>query len=149
MTLKKPSWLLLPLLLPGVLLLLPGCASKRPVLYPNAHYDAMGPERVAFDVDTCIRAAEAYGAGNDRAARTAEDAAQEATTGAVVGGAVGAVRGGGGPWSAGRTAAAGATAGGTRAIMGGIFGKRDPAPVHRAFVEQCLRDLGYQTIGWD
>jgi hypothetical protein len=119
------------------------------VLYPNAHYEAMGPERVASDIDACIRAAEAYGAGNKRAERTAKDAAQEATTGAVVGGAVGAVRGGGGPWSAGRTAAAGATAGATHATMGGIFGKRDPAPIHQAFVQQCLADQGYRTIGWD
>ena len=47
------------------------------------------------------------------------------------------------------TALAGAAAGATSATMAGIFGKRDPAPIHRAFVEQCLADHGYRTIGWD
>jgi len=36
-------------------LALAGCASQRPVLYPNAKYNQVGPEIAQRDVDDCIR----------------------------------------------------------------------------------------------
>jgi len=36
-------------------LALAGCASQRPVLYPNAKYNQVGPESAQRDVDDCIR----------------------------------------------------------------------------------------------
>ncbi|MBW2448714.1 MAG: hypothetical protein JRG83_22750, partial [Deltaproteobacteria bacterium] len=54
-----------------------------------------------------------------------------------------AVRGHAGRGAA--TGAAGAAAGG---LVRGLFRSREPDPVERRFVEQCLRDRGYQPIGW-
>jgi hypothetical protein len=34
---------------------LSGCATQRPVLYPNAKYIQVGPEIAQRDVDDCIR----------------------------------------------------------------------------------------------
>ncbi|MBE9520168.1 MAG: cell envelope biogenesis protein OmpA, partial [Proteobacteria bacterium] len=66
-----------------------------------------------------------------------------ATTGAVVGGAVGAVDG-----RAGKGAAVGAAGGGSAGMMRGAWKSGDPDNIERRFVEQCLRDKGYQVIGW-
>ena len=49
---------------------------------------------------------------------------------------------------AGDRALAGALAGGTAgAVKGGIDSRRI-SPMFQRFVEQCLRDRGYQVIGW-
>jgi hypothetical protein len=45
----------------AVLLVLSGCATQRPVLYPNAKYNQVGPEVAQRDVDDCIRLAEQHG----------------------------------------------------------------------------------------
>jgi outer membrane lipoprotein SlyB len=60
-----------------------------------------------------------------------------------VGAAAGAVVG-----RAGRGAAMGAAGGGSAGLLRGLFGSRDPDPVQKRFVEKCLREKGYQVIGW-
>ena len=120
-----------------------GCATKRPVLYPNAHLQEVGAEGAQSDVARCLRLAEEYGLGEHPAAETAEEAAKGSARGAAAGAAAGAVLG-----SAGRGAAAGAAAGGARGAVTGIFGARDPDPLFKRFVDQCLAERGYRVIGW-
>jgi predicted small lipoprotein YifL len=127
-----------------VLLAFPACAAKRPVLYPNAAYRASGATRAELDVDECVAFAKEHGHATDPAARAGTDAAGGAAVGAATGAAVGAVLG-----SAGRGAAAGAAGGGTRSLMHGLFRWRDPSPIQRRFVQECLRERGYQVIGWE
>lgn len=125
----------------GAALLAAGCAA-RPVLHPDAHLEAVGPERAEADAAFCTREAERRVAGPGLAAGAAGRTVGGAAAGAAVGGAVGAVLG-----RPGRSAAAGAAGGGARGLVGGLFA-RGPDPVERRFVEQCLRERGYRTLGW-
>jgi hypothetical protein len=120
-----------------------GCAAKRPVLYPNAHLEAVGKEASQRDIDACIALAKESGADRNRAGDVAKDTA----AGGAVGGATGAVTGAitGAP---GTGAAAGAAGGAVLGFFKGIFGVREPDPVFVNFVNQCLSDRGYQPIGW-
>lgn len=126
------------------LLALAACAAKRPVFYPNAAYREAGADAAQRDVDACLEFAHREGHGTPAAARAGGEAVGGAAVGAATGAAVGAVVGG-----AGRGAAAGAAGGGTAALLHGIFRSRDPDPIERSFVEQCLGERGYQVIGWE
>jgi hypothetical protein len=64
--------------------------------------------------------------------------------GAAAGAAGAAVYGGDVGRAAGTGAAAGAAAG---AVRGG-FEAADPNPTYRNFVQRCLRERGYDVIGW-
>jgi len=119
-----------------------GC-TKKPVLYPNATYHRMGPEIAKKDIDICIDYAKEMGARANRAGRVAGQTAGSTATGAAAGAAAGAVRGHAGTGAA--MGAAGSAAGG---LVRGLLRSRDPDPVERGFVEQCLRERGYQPIGW-
>ena len=87
--------------------------------------------------------AKESGADSSRAGRVAGRSAAGAAVGAATGAAIGAVTG-----SVGRAAAGGAAGGGVLELFRGLFGSREPDPVYREFVEQCLRDKGYRPIGW-
>ncbi len=126
-----------------VTLLLASCAAKRPVLYPNDHLKTVGADASQSDIDACIELASRSGAGQNRAGRVVKSSATGAATGAAAGAAVGAVTG-----SAGRGAAAGAAGGGAGGFVRGAARSRNPDPVYRGFVEKCLRDKGYEPIGW-
>ncbi len=119
------------------------CASKRPVLYPNAHLHAVGPTAAENDIDQCIQMANSYGADTDHSERIARNAAGGAAVGGAAGAASGAVWGRPGRW-----AAAGAAGGAAGAMTRSIINSDEPAPVFRNFVEKCLRDKGYAPIGW-
>ena len=120
-----------------------GCATRRPVLYPNDQLRQAGTEGAQRDTDDCLAQADTYVRPTSRAAKTAGDAA----TGAAVGGAIGAA-GGAVVGHAGQGAGVGAATAGTAGLLRGIFGSRDPDPLVRSFVERCLRDRGYETMGW-
>ncbi|MDX1707774.1 MAG: cell envelope biogenesis protein OmpA [Desulfobacterales bacterium] len=119
------------------------CAKKRPVLYPNLTYQKAGASTAMADIDACIQLAADHGHETDAGKNMAASTAKGATTGAVVGGAVGTVTG-----RPGRGAAAGAAGGGAGGLMKGAWKSGDPDDIERRFVEQCLRDKGYQVIGW-
>lgn len=127
----------------GIVMLMTACAKKRPVLYPNPTYQAAGATVATADIDECIQLAADHGHTTDAGKNVAGSTAKGAVTGAVVGGAVGAVTG-----RPGRGAAAGAAGGGAGGMMGGAWKSGDPDQIERRFVEQCLRDKGYQVIGW-
>ena len=119
------------------------CAQHRPVLYPDAHYERVGREAAEADVDTCMRLADAYVGNTSPAERTAKSAGAGAAIGSAVGAAVGAVTG-----RPGRGAAAGAAGGGTGGLARGVLGSRKNDPIFQRYVERCLRENGYATIGW-
>lgn len=128
----------------GLLLaLVLGCASKRPVLYPNDRLRRTDIEVASADVDRCMRLASEYGLGKSPAGEVAEDTAKSGATGAAAGAAAGAVWG-----HAGRGAAAGAAGAGAAGFVRSLFGTREPDPIYKRFVERCLREMGYETIGW-
>ena len=45
-----------------ILLMLSACSGARPVLYPNAHMQAMGKEAAEQDIEACKQSAESAGA---------------------------------------------------------------------------------------
>ncbi len=120
-----------------------GCADKRPVLYPNAHLNRVGQEAAQQDIDACIRFAREAGADSDRGAEIAKGTAGGAVVGGAVGAATGAVLG-----NLGRGAAAGAAGGAAGGLARGALKSGDPDPVFRNFVDRCLREKGYDPIGW-
>ena len=131
-------------ILAGVLFLfLVGCAAQRgPVLYPNEHLKSVGEGEARRDIEECNPLAENY-IKSQRGSEAAKGAAGGAVGGAIVGGAVGAVTG-----HLGRGATIGAAAGGTSGLIHGTAKEAQPSPVHRNFVDRCLREKGYEPIGW-
>ncbi len=121
-----------------------GCA-KRPVLYPNDKLAQVGNAVAEQDIDDCMRRGKEYvGSG---AADAAQTTAGHVGVGAAGGAAVGAV-GGAIYGDAGRGAAAGAATGATAGLLSGIFSPPGPDPTLAAFVDRCLRERGYEPIGW-
>jgi len=134
---------LLIVLLVGVMASSLACAAKRPVLYPNAQVEAVGNAAAQQDIDDCLQKAAAAGYTSTSAGKVAGSTAVGAATGAAVGAAVGAVAG-----RAGTGAAMGAAGGGTGGLIQGLFGSRDLDPVQQRWVDQCLKEKGYEVIGW-
>ena len=77
-------------------------------------------------------------------ADAAGNVAKTAAIGAAAGAAGGAVRG-----RAGRGAATGAAAAGAGATMREVFRSRQPDSVTKGYVDRCLRERGYNVIGWE
>ena len=124
------------------LLALAGCATHGPVLYPNAHLKTVGDQQAQIDIAQCKQMADSYiqsNPGGDVAKSTALGGAG----GAVVGAAVGAVTGNFGQ-SVGAWAAGGAASG----LFYGIVRGSQPSPAHMGFVDRCLRERGYEPLGW-
>ena len=135
----------------GLVLIFAGCATQRPVLYPNAQLKRVGATAAENDVNECMLRADTYVSSEGAGAQTAEDVATGAGTSAAVGAAAGAA--GGSMWGeAGRGAAAGAAggaaAGVARGVIQGLVRKQSPSPVYKNFVNRCLREKGYDPIGW-
>jgi outer membrane lipoprotein SlyB len=121
-----------------------GCAGVRqPVLYPNAHMQQMGKAQADQDVANCRALASQYaqsGAG--------KEIAQDTVIGGAGGAAVGAVGGAVSGYGAGRGAGVGAATGATAGLLRGLFRRTEPSPVQKNFVDRCLRERGYEVIGW-
>jgi outer membrane lipoprotein SlyB len=134
------------------ILAVPGCASQRPVLYPNEQLKRVGMEAANRDIDDCLGRAENYVPSSGRAgkavARAATDAATSATVGAAAGAAGGSIVGQAGTGAAigGASSAAG---GATRGLVRGLFSKPEPSPVQKNLVNRCLREKGYSPVGWE
>lgn len=135
----------------GLLWLLIGCSVQRPVLYPNAKFNDSGAQVAERDIDRCMQKAEEHVSSGEGSGNVAESTAVAAGTGAAIGAAGGAA-GGAIIGQAGRGAAVGAAGGGaagaTRGLLRGVLGSRRPDPIFKSFVNRCLRDKGYDPIGW-
>ncbi|MBS1214323.1 MAG: uncharacterized protein H6R26_2940 [Proteobacteria bacterium] len=123
-----------------------GCASPRPVLYPNEHFNSVGAEAAQSDIDRCVELAEAAGA--DAGGSSAGEAAANTAGGAAVGAASGAV-GGAVVGAAGSGSAIGAASGATAGLLRWMFSGPSQSPAFRNFVNRCLQERGYQPVGWD
>lgn len=128
-----------------------GCGAQRPVLYPNAHLKQVGSGVADRDIGECMRLAEDYVASGGRSGKALEGAAVGGGAGTAVGAAAGAA-GGAVVGRAGTAAAVGAAGGGaagvTRGLIHGLSGRHDRDPVYKNFVNRCLRERGYDPIGW-
>ncbi|HHJ39960.1 MAG TPA: hypothetical protein ENJ86_10985 [Methylothermaceae bacterium] len=130
----------------GLILLMVGCASQ-PIVYPNAQYQQEGPEGLQAALEECKTLANQAGAsrlqyvGKRSAMGTLRGAAYGAASGAVGG----AISGG-----AGIGAAIGAASGATWGLLSSLFSaSTQPHPAFRNFVNRCLRDRGYEVVGWE
>ncbi len=132
-------------LIVGLLLTLAACSSgpQRPVLYPDAHYDAVGQGQANGDIEQCMEKARAAGVAENRDGEIGKRTGRGAAVGGVSAGAWGLVRG-----NAGERALAGAAAGAAAGATTGAFAATETSPLFRRFVERCLRDEGYDVIGW-
>jgi hypothetical protein len=135
-----------------VLLSLAGCSARRPVVYPNEQYQRVGQDVAERDIDECMRRAEQFVKSGGRSTEAARNVAGSTTVGAGTGAAIGAVGGAVGGGGAGQGAAVGAATGATAGFLHGMFGafgSQEEDPVFMNFVDRCLRERGYEPIGWE
>ena len=126
---------------------LAGCASgPKPILYPNERLNAVGQAQADQDIAECRDMAA--NAGASAGSGKAGQAAGSTAVGGAMGGATGAVGGAilGAP---GTGAAVGAATGATAGLLRSMFsGGGGPSPAYRNFVDHCLRERGYEPVGW-
>jgi len=126
---------------------LPGCSgARKPVVYPNAHFQSVGDARARADVADCMRLAEGFGAPRYGGADVAQDTAAGAAIGGAAAGAWALVRDYG---DAGNRALAGAASGGAAGLVRGSLRSGEPSGTFRGFVNRCLSDRGYDVVGWE
>ena len=124
-------------------LMLTACAAKRPVLYPNAHVKEIGQPKAEQEINDCINLANTYQAGGDKTKEIAKNTGKAGVVGAATGAVIGAITG-----DIGRGAVIGGAGAATAAMGSGIMRSDEPDPVFKQFVEQCLREKGFQPLGW-
>lgn len=130
------------LLILVIILLALSCASHGP-RYPNEHLKVVGNEQAQRDIEECDHLAAAY---------VKSDAGKTVAKSTVAGGAVGTVIGGTAGAAAGSFKSRleiGGTAGGTAGFVRGVSKASQPGPIHKRFVEQYLRERGYDPLGWE
>jgi len=137
------SYHLLSLALISMLLLGSGCSGPRPILYPNSHLKQVGQDQAEGDIEECQQLAEDYVPENETAT-VAGNTAIGAGAGGATGAVGGAIRG-----AAGSGAAIGAAVGATAGLIRGLFQASQPTPTFKAFVNRCLHERGYESIGWE
>lgn len=126
-------------------LALAGCAGPEPVLYGNNHLTQVGRTQADNDIALCRQLAEEAGATRDPSNVAAT--AKTTGTGAVIGAAAGAVGGAIGG-NAGIGAAVGAASGATAGLLQSLFSGPAVSQVHKNYVDRCLRERGYDPMGW-
>jgi hypothetical protein len=115
------------------------------VLYPNAKLKEAGKAQADAEISACRSLADDYvSSGGARAKEIGKDTAVGGGGGAAIGAVAGAVSGGG----AGRGAAIGAATGATAGAVHGTVKSAGPSPIYKGFVDRCLRERGYEVIGW-
>lgn len=120
-----------------------GCSGPRPILYPNDHLKQVGAAQADQDIEECQQFAEEHVAEND-AATVAGNTVVGAGSGGAIGAVGGAVRGG-----AGIGAAIGAATGAVFGLIRGLFQSSQLTPAYRSFVNRCLAERGYDSVGWN
>jgi len=128
----------------SVVLTAGACArSQKPVLYPNLHLQEVGKDQADRDIEACRELAANY-VPNTMGKEVAKDSAVGGVGGAAVGAVGGAVSG----YGAGSGAAVGAATGAAAGVVHGALSHTEPTPVYKNYVDQCLREKGYEVIGW-
>lgn len=131
------------ILLSATLFFLCGCATQRPLLYPNDYLKKVGRLQAEKDIDSAMKCAEDYDLASSDNTEKAGKTLTGAATGAGTGAAVGAVSG-----NPAVGALSGAVGGASSNLFTWIFGTHKPPPAFRKFVETDLRKKGYEVIGW-
>ncbi|HEU4504901.1 MAG TPA: glycine zipper family protein [Nitrospira sp.] len=121
------------------------CAPKL-ILYPNQHYKDVGQEAAERDIGECTQMAKDAGATPSQG-KTGQVAGSTAGGGAV-GSAAGAV-GGAVVGHPGRGAMVGAASGATAGFLRGLFRRSPPSQAFKQFVQRCLKERGYDPVGWE
>ncbi|MDR4479009.1 MAG: glycine zipper family protein [Nitrospira sp.] len=126
-------------------LVLVGCSSHKPILYPNDHFRQVGAEAAESDIKDCMALAEEAGAS------PADGKTAQVATGTAAGGAMGSAAGAVGGailGSAGSGAMVGAASGATAGFLRGLFRRTPPSGAFTNYVDRCLRERGYDPTGW-
>jgi hypothetical protein len=128
------------------ILTLIACAGPKPILYPNAHLQAVGQDAAKEDIAECRQMAESAGAkpGEGKTGQVAGSTVVGAGMGAAGGAVGGAVIG-----AAGRGSAIGAASGATVGLLRGLFRRPHPGQAYVNFVNRCLKERGYEPVGWE
>jgi outer membrane lipoprotein SlyB len=136
-------------------LVLGGCAttgsgspSAKPVLYPNTTLERVGQAKAQEEVEVCMGKATSAGLTPDEKTNAV---GRGAVKGAAVGGmagAVGAIVRGKGVEGVVERGAGGAVVGGSVGAVAGSFHEK-PSSTYRHFVQRCLKDKGFDVIGWN
>lgn len=132
-----------------------GCAttgasspSARPVFYPNATLNRVGQDKANQAADACMAQARTAGLSpEEKDNAVAHGAAKGAAVGGVVG-AVGALVRGRGAERVVESGAGGAVVGGAAGATAGAFHEK-PNSAYRHYVQRCLKDQGFDVIGWN
>jgi hypothetical protein len=120
------------------------------VLYPNEQLNKVGDAAAQRDVDDCMQRASQYVKSGGHEAQVAHQVGERAVVGGGIGAATGAV-GGAIAGNPGEGAAIGAASGATAGVLSGLFDSwhsQEVDPVYANFVDRCLRERGYDPIGW-
>ncbi len=134
---KKLFFILIALLL----LACPACA-KKPVLYPNEQYREAGKAKVSEDIEYCMDFADKSVGKTSRGKTSVKTGVKGGLIGGAVGLGIGIVTGS--PGSSALAGAAGGAAGG--AVGGAMQDNQDT--LYKEFVERCLKEKGYEPMGW-
>lgn len=118
---------------------LAGCSTSRPVVYEGGSVSQA-------DIDACERLARQAGADGNKAGEVARDTAIGAAAGGAATGVYGAVRG---YSDVGNRTAAGAAAGAAVGMIRGAVRTSEPSSAFKAYVNRCLRERGYDVVGWN
>lgn len=121
------------------------CAPK-PILYPNAHYEEVGVDAAERDIKECSQMAKDAGA-SPRHGKGGQVAGNTVAGGAI--GSAGGAVGGAVVGHAGRGAMVGAAGGATAGFLRGLFRSSPPSEAYKQFVQRCLKERGYDPVGWE
>lgn len=125
----------------------PSSPSARPVFYPNATLTRVGDAQAQSDSDQCMGSAKGAGlTPEEKDNAVAHGAAKGAAVGGVAGLVGGLVRGR--PDRAIENGVAGVAVGGSVGAVAGAFHEK-PSGTFRHYVQRCLKDKGYDVIGWN
>lgn len=129
-------------------LALSACASYRPILDENSHYEKVGDAQAEKDIDVCLAKAEKF-MEKHKSERMKKEVGRGAAKGAIIGGVVGVLSGG----KTLQRAAVGAGVGAGVGAAGSAAGqaskdKLSPDGLKQNYVSRCLARKGYDVIGW-
>lgn len=121
------------------LMLLSSCASK-PVLYPNKKLESVGKEAAQKDVDACLAKADQF-LESDKGKQILKSAGKGSFVGAAMGAVTGLLFG-----DFKRAVTSGAVVGGAAGAAGESI---SPDRLKQAYTNRCLKEQGYDVMGWD
>ena len=128
--------------------LLSGCASlmvkETPDFYPNAKYHKTGSPAAEQAANECMALADRYVPEPPCYC----DLLKDTLGGGVIGAGSGAIVGPIMHEKVGRTTGAGAAVGSLLGLIYSVDRMNEHTPKYQRFVELCLRDKGYEVLGW-